>query len=182
MTLSHIARGTQITAEILDPKMDQYLRLAQVSEIIYPRECSRLLIANASGGTGVSNIIFDLLDPRTSTLLTARPIPEGFVHSRYAAFKADHERQNPGTVVIGILESTGNPHRLKEMAVRQAQKTSDTEKLVQNLRSVKGMRCNHPLFNPDGDYRIPEGAMAIVIESHAEQYLEMGHVPGLEAA
>ncbi len=165
MTLAHIARGTQITAEILDPKMDQYLKLAQVSEIIYSREYSRLLIANASGGTGVSNIIYDLLDPRTRTWLNTKPIADPFVGGSYGAFKKDFESRHAGTNVIGILENTGNPHTLKEQAVRQAQKTSDMAKLLENLRSVKQMRCNHPVFNPHADYVITEGSMVIVIEN-----------------
>ncbi len=76
MTLSHIAKGTLVAAEILDPKLDQYLKLAHVSEIIYSREYSRLLLANASGGTGVSNIIFELLDPRNPTFIRTQVIAE----------------------------------------------------------------------------------------------------------
>jgi len=52
MTLSSMARGTLVAAEILDAKMDQYLKIAQVSEVIYSREYSRLLLGNAAGGTG----------------------------------------------------------------------------------------------------------------------------------
>ena len=65
MTLANIARGTLVAAEILDPKMDQYLKLASVSEVLYTRQYSRLLLGNASGGTGITNIIFDLLNPQT---------------------------------------------------------------------------------------------------------------------
>ncbi len=165
MTLSHIARSTPVTAEIIDPKMDQYLRLAQVSEILYSREYSRLLIANASGGTGVSNIIYDLLDPKNSTCLTTRSIEPSMIGLSYPELKKQFEAKHPGVAVIGILENTGNPHTLKEWAVRQAQKTADTGKLLENLRSVKQMRCNHPVFNPSSRYSVPEGSMAIVVEN-----------------
>jgi voltage-gated potassium channel len=165
MTLSHIARSTPVTAEIIDPKMDQYLRLAQVSEILYSREYSRLLIANASGGTGVSNIIYDLLDPKNATCLTTRAIDTSMIGLSYPELKKQFEANHPGVAVIGILENTGNPHTLKEWAVRQAQKTADTGKLLENLRSVKQMRCNHPVFNPSSRYSIPEGSMAIVVEN-----------------
>ena len=40
MSLSSLARGTMIAAEILDAKMDQYLKIAHVTEIIYSREYS----------------------------------------------------------------------------------------------------------------------------------------------
>ncbi|MGZ3698374.1 MAG: TrkA-related ion transporter, partial [Bdellovibrionota bacterium] len=165
MTLSSIARGTLVTAEILDPKMDQYLKLASVSEIIYSREYSRLLLGNAAGGTGVSNIIFDLLDPKTPTVIATRAIPEDFLQKPYPEFKASYEARHPMSVVIGILENTGNSHSIKELALRQAQKTPDVGRLVQNLRSVKELQCNHPVFNPSKEYLVPEGAMVILVET-----------------
>lgn len=165
MTVANIHRGTLIAAEILDPKMDQYLKLANVNEIIYSREYSRLLLGNASGGTGIANIIFDLLDPKTPTVITTRPIPDGVLGQAYFSFKPDYEKQNPGSVLIGILENTGNAHHIKELALRQAQKTPDMKRLVQNLRAVREIRCNYPVFNPGEDYIVPEGAMAIVIEN-----------------
>jgi voltage-gated potassium channel len=167
MTLSSIARGTLVAAEILDSKMDQYLKIANVNEIIYSREYNRLLLGNASGGTGISNIIFDLLDPKTPTLITTQVIDEKLMGKSYHEFKAEFERRNPKCVVIGILENTGNSHTIKELALRQAQKTPDMKRLVQNLRSVKELRCNHPIFTPDAAYVLMEGSMAIVIETRA---------------
>ena len=178
MSLSTLARGTMIAAEILDAKMDQYLKIAHVTEIIYSREYSRLLLGNASGGTGVSNIIFDLLDPKTPTRITTRPIPEAMVLKTYGQFKNTFEAGETRVVVIGILKNTGNTHSIKEFALRQAQKTPDVGRLVQNLRSVKELRCNHPIFNPAGDYVISEGSMAIVVETHA---LKTEEVPDVDA-
>jgi hypothetical protein len=169
MTLSNIARGTLVTAEVLDPKMDQYLKLASVSEIIYSREYSRLLLGNASGGTGISNIIFDLLDPRTSTLIATHPLEDQWIGKSYRDFKIAHENSLSQAVVIGILENTGNSQRIKENALRKAQKTPDVHKLVENLKSVKQLRCNRPIFNPQDSYLIPEGAMAIVIETREKR-------------
>lgn len=165
MTLASIARGTLVTAEILDAKMDTYLKLAQVSEIIYSREYSRLLLGNASGGTGVTNIIFDLLDPKTPTVITTHPIHEASLNQKYPEFKLVYENLHHGSTVVGILENTGNTHTIKEQALRQAQKTPDVKRLVENLRLVREIRCNNPIFNPASDYLIPEGAMAIVIEN-----------------
>jgi voltage-gated potassium channel len=170
MTLQSLARGTLVTAEILDPKMDQYLKLASVSEIVYSREYSRLLLGNASGGTGVSNVIFDLLDPRTPARITTWPIEESWIGRKYSEVRAKLERAHATrhAVMIGILENTGNSHSIKEMALREAQKTPDVGRLVQNLRSVKEIRCNHPVFNPTDAYVIPPGSLAIVIENQAQ--------------
>jgi voltage-gated potassium channel len=173
MTLSNIARGTLVAAEILDPKMDQYLKLAAVTEIIYTREYSRLMLGNAAGGTGISNIIFDLLDPRTPTVITTRAVPEDMVGARFGALRERFER-GAACSLIGVLENTGNSHRIKELALRQAQKTPDVAKLVQNLRDVKELKCNHPVFNPADDYLVPEGSMAIVIETRGKEASRAG--------
>jgi hypothetical protein len=37
-------------------------------------------------------------------------------------------------------------------------------KLVKNLKGVKEIQCNHPVFNPPREYVLQEGSMAIVIE------------------
>ncbi|MGK5085354.1 ion channel [Bdellovibrionota bacterium FG-1] len=181
MTLSSIARSTLVAAEILDAKMDQYLKIANVNEIIYSREYNRLLLGNASGGTGISNVIFDLLDPKTPTLLTTHGIDAQYFGKSYGEFKKDLEIKNPKVVVFGILENTGNSHRIKELALRQAQKTPDMGKLVQNLRAVKEMKCNFPIFNPDLAYIIHEGAMAIVIETRNLAGEDPSHVTGQQA-
>lgn len=171
MTLASLARGTLVAAEILDPKMDQYLRLASVGEIIYSREYSRLLLGNAAGGTGIANIIFDLLDPKTSTKITTLHLSESYINTKYGEFKKDFEESHANMVVIGILENTGSSQHIKELALRQAQKTPDMQRLLQNLKSVKQLRCNHPAFNPAADYVVTEGSMAIVIETQGDSGL-----------
>ncbi|HTL13416.1 MAG TPA: hypothetical protein VL588_13060, partial [Bdellovibrionota bacterium] len=128
-------------------------------------EYSRLLLSNASGGTGVANIIFDLLDPSTPTVIASRALPEAAMGRKYGEYKREFEAANPLCNLIGILENTGNNHSIKEAALRQAQKTPDVKRLVENLRSVKEIRCNSPVFNPKETYVIPEGSMAIVIET-----------------
>ncbi len=163
MTLSSIARGTLVAAEILDPKMDQYLKLASVSEIIYSREYNRLLLVNASGGTGVANIIFDLLDPNTSAHLTTESIPEAFVNRSYGELRREFSASNSERVLIGILENSGSRHNIKELALRKAQRTTDVHQLLTNLKGVKELRCNQPVFHPEDSYVVSEGSMAIVI-------------------
>lgn len=163
MTLSHLARGTVVAAEILEARMDEYLKLANVSEVIYSREYSRLLLGNASAGTGVPNIIFHLLDPRTPAFISTLPFSAADVGKTYEATKSQIEKQNPGVVVVGVLENGGNRHSMRELALRRAQRTSDISELLQNLGEVKRLQCNHPVFHPGESYQIPEGALAIVI-------------------
>ena len=163
MTLSNIARGTLVAAEILDPKMDHYLKLASVSEIIYSSEYSRLLLGNASSGTGIANIIFDLLDNKTGAHITSVPIPENLGVTNYSEMKTALEKLHPKWLVIGVLENSGNNHTIRELALRRAQQTPDMAQLVANLKSVKEIRCNSPVFHPANDHKVFEGTMAIII-------------------
>ncbi len=165
MSLSNISRGTMIAAEILDPKMAEYLKIAGVSEIIYSREYSRLLLGNASGGTGVVNILYDLIDPKTPSKISTYPVPHEMNGSTYKELRVNFEKANPDLIIIGILENFGNQQFIKEQALRKAQQTTDISLLVNNLKSVRNIKCNQPIFHPEPEFVIHEGSLAIGIEN-----------------
>jgi voltage-gated potassium channel len=168
MSLSNIARGTLVAAEILDPKMAQYLKIAGVSEIIYSREYSRLLIGNASGGTGVVNILYDLLDPTTPSKLSTIPVPGELVGRAYKEVKKLLETASSNLLAVGVLENYGNQQSIKEHALRKAQQTPDIHQLVNNLQAIREIRCNYPIFNPDPDFVVQEGSLIIGIENRVQ--------------
>jgi voltage-gated potassium channel len=168
ISLSNIARGTMVAAEILDPKMAQYLKIAGVSEIIYSREYSRLLIGNASGGTGVVNILYDLLDPTTPSKISTIPLASEFIGKTYQEIKATMEEAAPDLQVVGILENFGNQQSIKEHALRKAQQTPDINQLVNNLQAIREIKCNYPLFNPGPGYVVHEGSLIIGIENRVQ--------------
>jgi voltage-gated potassium channel len=163
MTLSNISKSTPVVAEILDAGMDEYLRLANVHEVVYSREYSRMLLSLSSCGVGLTNIFHDLLDPSSVYNLRTYEIPEILVEKTFADLQ-DYFKSRKNVCLVGVLENSGNTHVAKEMAIRKAQQTPNIAELVRNLQSVKHMRFNRPVFNPSNDYRIGEGAMAIVIE------------------
>jgi voltage-gated potassium channel len=165
MTLNNIARGTPVVAEILDSAMDQYLKLAHVNEIIYSRDYSRLLLAMASTGTGVTNIFHELLNPHSPFFLTTKEVPAEALHQSYEKLQQIFHKAFPQDRVIGILENSGNSHVAKETAIRKAQQTPNIMQLVTNLQEVKALKFNQPNFNPQPDFIVREGAMAIVIEN-----------------
>ncbi len=41
---------------------------------------------------------------------------------------------------------------------------------LNNLKSVRDLKCNLPVFNPSDDYLIPDGAVAIVIKHRVATY------------
>lgn len=162
MTLANIAKGTPVAAEVLDTEMEQYLKLAHVSEIIFTREYSRMMLALASSGTGVTNVFHDLLSPQSPYFLTTKPIPQNLIGGAYQALAQHFEKDK--THLLGLLENSGNAQTAREYAIKKAQQTPDIEQLVNNLQNVKSMRFNKPVFVPSPDYKILEGSMAIVME------------------
>ncbi len=172
MTLNNIARGTPVVAEILDSAMDQYLKLAHVNEIIYSRDYSRLLLAMASTGTGVTNIFHELLNPHSPFFLTTRPVPAEAVEQTYEKLQEIFHQKRPQDRVIGILENSGNSHVAKENAIRKAQQTPNIMQLVTNLQDVKALKFNQPNFNPTAGFIVQEGSMAIVIENRGNKKSE----------
>ncbi len=164
MTLSNIAKGTSIAAEILDNSMDQYLKLAGVHEIIYSRDYSRLLLALASTGTGVTTVFHDLIDPHSEYALGTMEIPSEAHNQTYLKLKEIFAAKKVDLTLLGILENSGNGHQAKEMALRKAQQTPNIQQLVENLQSVKSLRFNRPVFTPKDDYIVLEGSMAIIIK------------------
>lgn len=164
INLSTMARGVSITAEVLDPRLDSNLRMAGVTDVVYSREYSRLMLGNAASGTGIANVVYDLLNPKTPFILNTIPIAEKYHHLTYGRFKASYEADYPARQVVGILENTGNPHQMRDRALREAQKTADVKKMIRNLKVVKDLRFNKPIFNPDADYAINDRCSAIVID------------------
>lgn len=165
MTLSNIAKGVPVAAEILENHMDQYLKLAQVHEIIYSRDYSRLLLAMASTGTGVTNIFHDLLDPKSAYFISTEMIDSKLISLKYQDLKNEYEKRGSHEVLIGILENSGNAHQAKELALKKAQQTPNVKELVENLNTVKNLKFNRPILNPPMDYQLGETCMAIVIKS-----------------
>ncbi len=165
ITISNLARGTIVTAEILNPQLDYYLKMSGVGEIIYSREYSRLLIGKAAAGTGLSNIIYELLNPESDSQIKTIALEPTWFEREYGSLKIEFERIYPKMQVIGILENTGNIHRIKEQALREAQKTSDVDNFIKNLSAVKNLKCNNPIFNPSKTYIIKAGAAVIYIEN-----------------
>lgn len=164
MTVSNIAKGIPVAAEILDEQMDQYLKLAGVHEIIYSRDYSRHLLAKASMGVGVTNVYHDLIDPESTHLITTCDLPEDCFQKSYKELKMYYEAKFPDMTLLGILENSGNSHLAKEKALKKAQQTPNINELVKNLRKVKELRFNHPVFNPPTEYTISEGSMGIIIK------------------
>ena len=49
------------------------------------------------------------------------------------------------------------------MAFQEAQRTPSIGLLIENLKTVKTLRCNNPVFHPKPDFRIGKGSAVIVL-------------------
>ena len=140
-------------------------------EIILIRDYSRMLLANSSSTNGITSILYHLLGVQEgSSRLYTSLIPKKFIEKSFAKYKDsinlqikdDHKEMN--RLVIGLLENTGSPHKLKMEALREAQKTSDVSMLVSNLHDVKILEVNKPLLIPANDYTIQKNSMGIILD------------------
>jgi voltage-gated potassium channel len=161
ITIDSLNRNIYICAEIIDDKFEKYLRLANCDEIILTRDLGRVLIANAASASGISHIAAALLSPERK-LLDTEEIPDLFVGKTFGDLRSHYDGAGD-RLLIGLLENTGKMLLRKKEALAEAQKTTNIDKLVENLRSVKKLTPNRPVLNPGSGYVIRKNAKAIVI-------------------
>jgi len=161
MTIKSISRDTYVCAELLDKKYEGNLKQASCDEILLSREMSKNIIASATMSQGMSHIMYELLKGSNSLLKTV-PINENFYGKNYGSYI--EEVGKDGVVVLGVLENAVPVNIMKIEALREAQKTTDISRLVQNLQDVKVMSVNNPYFAPSDDYLIKKHSLAIVLE------------------
>lgn len=163
LTVKALSRDVYTCVELLDRKYENYLKQAQCDEILFARDMSRRMLANATATSGMSHIIFDLLSNDLSgTRLVTTPVPGEYIGRSFGEYRESLEL--PNGVLLGVLENTGSPNRIKIEALREAQKTSDVSKLVNNLQKVKGLEINKPVLVPQDEYVLQNYAKAIILE------------------
>jgi voltage-gated potassium channel len=163
ITIKSIAKSAYTCAELLDSKFERYLRFSNCDEIILSSENNRSLLATASTGSGISHVIGELLNVRAEASINTIEIPVHYIGKTFNELSA-HIAEKNRSILIGILENTGNFLARKKAALREAQKTPDISKLVDNLKMVKGLIANQPVINPEPSYIIKNYSRAIIIE------------------
>lgn len=163
MTIKSISKDLYVCAELLDKKYESNLKQALCDEIIYSREMSKSLIAGAAVSQGMAHIVYNLLSgmDADSTLQTL-DIPDEFVGMSFKEYRKGIDTN--GMVILGFLENAVTVNLMKMDALREAQKTTDISKLVNNMQAVKTMNVNRPVFAPESDYLIKRHSMAIILK------------------
>ena len=172
ITIKALAKDLYVCAELIDKKYEPYLRNALCDEILFPRDLNRQMLAGTTITNGLSNILNQLISNiESDTRINTLDIPEKYIGLTFAEYRKT-ATDIKDTIILGILENTGSPNRVKMEAVREAQKTPDISKLVTNLQHVKDLSINKPIFIPSDDYIIVKHSRAIVIEKCSYDYLE----------
>ncbi len=164
MAVRALSRDVRICAELLDVKFERYLRAAHVEDIIYTSEYSKYLIANSFSQFGVAKVVNDLLSAHTPACITTEKVPGGFIGKTFADLR-EHYRRESRSILIGLVENVGSFFELKQEAVREAQKTADIVKLVENLQTAKRLENNRPHLNPEDGYPVPRHALAVLVRT-----------------
>ena len=108
----------------------------------------------------MSHILRELVSEEDSSVIILQEIPTDFVGKDYGTYRKSLKTRD---ILIGILENTGNFYVRRNEALAEAQKNPDVEKIVSNLKKVKTLKSNIPVFNPPDDYIVPESSKAILI-------------------
>ena len=129
--------------------------------MILSREYSRFLLVSATVSEGISKVLHEMLDLSDLKGLQTTEIPAEFVGCSFADLRG--HMQSKGRLLLGVLENTGRAIEIKRQALRDAQKTAFVHTLVDNLKRVKTMVPNRPVLNPEDEYVVREGSLAIVL-------------------
>lgn len=163
ITIKNLNPRIYCVAEIIDSKFEKHLSLARCDEIIMTSDYEQNLLVQASSGKGMSHILRELAAENESQGLFLANIPAKFVGGPYEEFAKSLENKD---ILIGVLENTGNFYNRRQEALAEAQKNPNMEKIVANLKKVKTLKSNIPVFNPPSDYIIPESSKAIFIHGN----------------
>jgi voltage-gated potassium channel len=161
LTIKSLSKYIYTCVELIDSKFKRYLENVHCDEILLSREHNRILLANAASASGISHVVHELIDVEKGPLVTRR-VPGRFVGDTFDNLST-YFRGVDKSILIGVLENTGNVFHRKREALREAQKTPDVARLVANLQAVKELRGNEPVFNPGPDYLIKLNSRAILI-------------------
>lgn len=165
ITIKNLNPKIYCVAEIVDSKFEKHLSLARCDEIILTSDYEQNLLVQASSGKGMSHILRELVSEEDSSVIELQDIPAEFVGKEYGVYKSSLKTRD---ILIGVLENTGNFYVRRNEALAEAQKNPDMEKIVSNLKKVKTLKSNIPVFNPPDEYVVPESSKAIFIRAKTD--------------
>lgn len=163
MTIRTLTKEVYICAEMINRKYESNLKQAMCDEIFFKREVSQKILSYTSVENGMGHIFYDLLSQKEDgSRITTIEIDKKYIEGSFLEYK--NGVAEASYIILGLLENTGSPNNMKMEALRAAQKTTNVSVLVDNLKNVKDMEVNKPVFAPKNDYVIKKHTLAIVLE------------------
>ncbi len=163
MTIRTLSKDVYICAEMINRKYESNLKQAMCDEIFFKKEVSQKILSYTSVENGMGHIFYDLLSQKED----GAKISTIHIENKYLGRPFSEYRKGiieSSVIILGLLENTGSPNKMKMEALRAAQKTTNVSELVDNLKNVKDLEVNKPVFVPDDDYIIKKHTLAIVLE------------------
>ena len=163
MTIRTLTKDVYICAEMINRKYESNLKQAMCDEVLFKRDVSQKILSYTSVENGMGHIFYDLLRQKENgSRITTIEIEKKFFDKPFLEYKSSLAESS--TIILGLLENTGSPNKMKMEALRAAQKTTNVSVLVDNLQNVKDLEVNKPVFAPDNEYVIKNHTQAIVLE------------------
>ncbi len=161
LTMKNINPKLYIAAELYDSKFQNHLEMAHCDEIILTSDYEYSLLATASSGMGYSNVIRELIADDAESGILIEDIAPSFIGKTYGDYKAS---VSPESVLIGLLQNTGNFYLRRQDALREAQKNPDVKQVVGNLKKIKTLKSNDPILAPENSFVIQPNTKAIFVK------------------
>lgn len=161
LTMKNLNPKLYIAAELYDSKFQNHLEMAHCDEIILTNDYEYSLLATASSGMGYSNVIRELIGDDADSGILIEEIPDQYIGKTYGDFK---NFIATGAVLIGLLQNTGNFYLRRQDALREAQKNPDVKQVISNLKKIKNLKSNDPIFAPEDDFVIQPNTKAIFVK------------------
>ena len=164
MTVRKLAPEIYMAAELIDSKLDTYLKLTHCDEIMHTLKYSQMLLSETARTKGIAPVLFELLNTRNESSLSTLPLPNQLIGRPFQE-AVNHYQRSSNSLVLGLLENTGNIHKMKKAALAEAQKNPDTRDILRELKQIKKLKPNTPVINPDSNYVIKKNSMVIAIQN-----------------
>ncbi|MDA3811806.1 MAG: ion channel [Spirochaetaceae bacterium] len=163
MTIRTLSKDVYICAEMINRKYESNLKQAMCDEVLFKRDVSQKILSYTSVENGMGHIFYDLLSQKEDgSRIATREIDNKYIEGSFDEYK--QSCSDSSFIILGLLENTGSPNKMKMEALRAAQKTTNVSVLVDNLKDVKDLEVNKPVFAPENEYIIKKHTLAIVLE------------------
>ncbi len=170
IALKTVNKNMYVCAQLLEKEFEAYLQRVGCDEIIYSKDLHTEMLSKAASSNGMSNVMQELFGfSHSGSSLQIEKIKNSFVSKNFKDFKQHFSQLYPDSLILGVMENTGQKAQISEQAIRDAQKTANFVQMISDLKRVKTLRPYHPIILPPDDYVIVENSSIIILRKEHVQ-------------